>query len=166
MESDDPIGGFFDRWAPDYQARLERMAADGIAMTPTLSAVIGGFYTKEEPTPRERWVVRILMDIVRRFHEAGGVVAVGNDFNDRATKERLPLLEIEMLTEAGLPPMEVLMAATRNGARVCGQRRNLGTLEPGKLADLIVVDGNPLADPVTALERVQRVMRGGVMHVP
>jgi imidazolonepropionase-like amidohydrolase/protein-S-isoprenylcysteine O-methyltransferase Ste14 len=162
MTSDDPIGGFFDRWAPDYQPRLKRMAADGIAMVPTLSAVIGGFYTAKDPTPRQRWVVSILMEIVRRFHAAGGVVAVGNDFNDRATTERLPLLEIEMLGRAGLSPMDVLMAATRNGARVCGQRWDLGTLEPGKLADLIVVDSDPLMDPVAALRRVRLVMRAGV----
>ncbi|MEJ2679260.1 MAG: amidohydrolase family protein, partial [Gemmatimonadota bacterium] len=162
MASADPIGGFFDQWAPDYQPRLERMAHEGIAMVPTLSAVIGGYYTAENPTPRQRWVVRILMEIVRRFHAVGGVVAVGNDFNDRATTERLPLLELEMLGRAGLSPMDVLMAATRNGARVCGRRWDLGTLEPGKLADHIVVDGDPLADPVTALRNVRLVMRGGV----
>jgi imidazolonepropionase-like amidohydrolase len=166
IEGDDPIDGFFDRWAPHYPPRLERMAAEGIAMTPTLSAVIGGFYTRENPTPRERWVVRILMDIVRRFHAAGGVVAVGNDFNDRATKERLPLLEMEMLTEAGLPPMDVIIAATRNGARVCGRRWDLGTLDPGKRADLIIVGGDPLADPVGALRRVRMVMRDGVAVRP
>ncbi|MEJ2187381.1 MAG: HEAT repeat domain-containing protein [Gemmatimonadota bacterium] len=166
MASDDPVAGFFDRWAPDYQPRLERMAADGIAMVPTLSAVIGGFYTAEDPTPRQRWVVSVLMEIVRRFHTAGGVVAVGNDFNDRATTERLPLLEMEMLGKAGLTPMDVLVAATRNGARVCGRRWDLGTLEPGKLADLIIVDGDPLTDPVAALRRVRLVMRGGVTLTP
>ncbi|MEJ2217725.1 MAG: HEAT repeat domain-containing protein [Gemmatimonadota bacterium] len=166
MASDDPVGGFFDRWAPDYQPRLERMAADGIAMVPTVSAVIGGFYTANDPTPRQRWVVGILMEIVHRFHAAGGVVAVGNDFNDRATTERLPLLEMEMLGKAGLTPMEVLVAATRNGARVCGRRWDLGTLDPGKLADLIVVDADPLIDPVAALQQVKLVMRGGVVNAP
>jgi imidazolonepropionase-like amidohydrolase/protein-S-isoprenylcysteine O-methyltransferase Ste14 len=166
MASEDPVGLFFDRWVPDYQPRLERMVAEGIAMVPTLSAVIGGFYNAEQPTARQRWVVDILMEIVRRFHEAGGAVAVGNDFNDRATTERLPLLEIEMLLRAGLSPMDVLVAATRNGARVCGRTWELGTLEPGKLADLIVVDGDPLIDPVAALRRVTLVMRGGVPLTP
>jgi imidazolonepropionase-like amidohydrolase/protein-S-isoprenylcysteine O-methyltransferase Ste14 len=166
MATEDPVGSFFDRWAPDYQPRLERMVDGGITMVPTLSAVIGGFYTAEDPTPRQRWVVAVLMDVVRRFHEAGGIVAVGNDFNDRATTERLPLLEIEMLVRAGLTPMDVLVAATENGARVCGRRWELGTLEPGKLADLIVVDGDPLTDPVAALQRVTFVMRGGVMVDP
>jgi imidazolonepropionase-like amidohydrolase/protein-S-isoprenylcysteine O-methyltransferase Ste14 len=166
MAGEDPVGSFFDRWAPDYQPRLERMVDEDIAMVPTLSAVIGSFYTADEPTPRQRWVVAILMDVVRRFHEAGGTVAVGNDFNDRAMTERLPLLEIEMLAGAGLSPMDVLVAATRNGARVCGRRWELGTLEPGKLADLIVVDGDPLTDPVAALQRVRLVMRAGVPVTP
>jgi imidazolonepropionase-like amidohydrolase len=166
MGSEDPIGSFFHRWAPDYQPRLERMVDEGIAMVPTLSAVIGSFYATDEPTPRQRWVVAILMDVVRRFHEAGGTVAVGNDFNDRAMTERLPLLEVEMLVGAGLSPMDVLVAATRNGARVCGRRWDLGTLEPGKLADLIIVDGDPTTDPVAALQRVRLVMRGGVSVTP
>lgn len=128
--------------------------------------MVGGFYTAKAPTPRQQWVVHILMEIVRRYRAAGGVVAVGNDFNDRATTERLPLLEMEMLPEVGLSPMEVIVAATRNGALVCGRRRDLGTLEPGKLADLIVVEGDPLTDPVSALSRVKLVLRGGVAYAP
>lgn len=164
IESGNPVGGFFDRWAPDYLPRLERMAAQRVALVPTLSAVIGGFYTAEDPTPRERWVVRVLMEIVRRFHETGGMVSVGNDFNDRSVRELLPLLELEMLLQAGLSPMDVIVAATRNSARVCGRRWDLGTLEPGKLADLLVVDGNPADDLLGAVRRVQLVMRGGAIY--
>jgi imidazolonepropionase-like amidohydrolase len=91
---------------------------------------------------------------------------VGNDFNDRATTERLPLLEMEMLLKAGLSPMEVILAATRNGALICGRGSDLGTLEPGKLADLIVVDGDPLTDPVSAMKRVRLILRGGVAYAP
>jgi enamidase len=167
MESDDPIGLFFRRWAPDYQPRLERMAARGMAMVPTVSALIGGFYTAEDPTPRQSWVARVVMDIPRRLHESGGVVAVGNDFNNRATKERLPLLEMEMLLAAGLSPMDVIVAATRNGAWVCGHGEELGTLEAGKLADLIVLEKDPLVDLVGALESLSLVIRGGeVVRLP
>jgi imidazolonepropionase-like amidohydrolase len=91
---------------------------------------------------------------------------VGNDFNDRAMTERQSHLEIETLAGTGLTPRDVLVAATRNGARVCGRRWELGTLEPGKLADLIVVDGDPLTDPVAALQRVRLVMRAGVPVTP
>ena len=106
------------------------------------------------------------MDIPRRFHDLGGVIAVGNDFNDRATKERLPLLEMEMLLAAGLSPMDVIVAATKNSAMVCGQERELGTLEAGKLADLLILDGDPLTDLLGAVQRVALVVRGGVLTSP
>jgi len=161
----DPVGLFFEIWAPDYQPKLEMMAAQGTAMVPTVSALLHDFYVAENPTPREAWVVEVVLDIVRRFHEAGGVVGVANDFNDRGSKEHLPLLELEMLQEAGLTAMDVIVAATRNNARVCGQEENLGTLEPGKLADIIVVDGDPLSDLVGSIRRVTHVVLGGELVV-
>ena len=165
MASVDPVRLFFEQWAPDYQPRLERMAAQGIAMVPTVSALLRSEYTASDATPRQLWVVDVVLDVVRRLHEAGGIIAVGNDFNDRSMRERFPLLEMEMLLEAGIPPMDVIVAATRNAAYVCGQAENLGTLEPGKLADLIVVDGDPLADLPGSLRRVSLVVRGGVAAV-
>lgn len=161
IASEDPVGIFFDRWAPDYQPRLERMAAQGTAMVPTVSALVHDFYVAEDPTPRQAWVVDVVLDIVRRFNDAGGVVAVGNDFNDRGAREQVPLLEMEMLLKAGLSPMEVVVAATRNSAEVCGKGEDLGTLEPGKLADLIILDADPLEDLVGALQRIRMVMREG-----
>lgn len=163
MASEDPVGLFFDRWAPDYQSLLERMTAQGTAMVPTVSALVGAFYRSENPTPRETWVVDVILDIVRKFHDAGGIVAVGNDFNDRSIRERLPVTEMEMLLDAGLPPLDVITAATGNAALVCGQGEGLGTLEVGKLADLIVLQGDPVADLVRALRSVSTVVRGGVV---
>jgi imidazolonepropionase-like amidohydrolase len=163
MASEDPVGVFFERWAPDYPPRLETMAAQGIAMVPTVSALVGGFYTDAQATPRQRWVARVIMDIPRRLEDLGGVVAVGNDFNDRSQREMLPLLEIEMLLEAGFSPTEVITAATRNAARVCGQGEELGTLEAGKLADLLVLEADPLSDLVGAIQDLAFVVRGGVV---
>jgi imidazolonepropionase-like amidohydrolase len=56
--------------------------------------------------------------------------------------------------------MEVIEAGTRHAAFVCGQDDHLGTLQAGKLADIIVVDGDPLSD-LQALERVVAVIKGG-----
>ncbi len=163
MASENPISLFFDRWAPEYQPQLEHMAELGMAMVPTVSSLLREEYTKADPTPRESWVVDVVLDIVRRFHEAGGTVAVGNDFNDRSTKERLPLLEMEMLLQAGLSSMDVIIAATRNAARVCGVAAELGTLEPGMLADIVVVEGDPLTDLIGALGRVRIIIKDGVI---
>jgi imidazolonepropionase-like amidohydrolase len=84
---------------------------------------------------------------------------VGNDFNDRFMKERLPLTEMKALLDAGMTYLEVIEAATRHAAIVSGAN-DLGTLEPGKLADLIIVDGNPLEN-IDALTRIRLVILDG-----
>jgi imidazolonepropionase-like amidohydrolase len=54
--------------------------------------------------------------------------------------------ELELLVQAGLTPLEALQTATRNAAQYLGREYDLGTIEPGKLADLVLLDANPLAD--------------------
>ncbi len=74
----------------------------------------------------------------------------------------MPIGEMEMLLAAGLTHMEILEAGTRNSAAACGQGDELGTLEVGKLADVIVVDGNPLED-ITLMDRVVLVVKDGIV---
>ena len=76
----------------------------------------------------------------------------------------MPVGEMEMLQAAGLTPMEVLEAGTRVSARVCGHGDELGTLEAGKLADLIVVDGDPLED-LQAMKQVVLVIKNGEIAI-
>ena len=59
-----------------------------------------------------------------------------------------------------MTPMQIIVAATRNAAQVCRLEGVLGTLEVGKLADVLVVDGNPVED-IQALEKVRIVIHGG-----
>ena len=102
-------------------------------------------------------------DNLRRFVEAGGQVALGTDAGYLAGLEiGMPLDEIALMEEAGMTPMQVIVAATRNGAHVCRLERQLGTLEIGKLADVLVVDGDPLQDLET-LANVRLVIHGGVI---
>ena len=61
--------------------------------------------------------------------------------------------------------MEVLVAATRNGAKAMGRERQVGTVEVGKSADLVALDADPLAD-VRNYQRVRWVMKGGVLLKP
>src|SRR5262249_28319869 len=68
--------------------------------------------------------------------------------------------ELRLMVANGLPPMRALQAATLNAARVCRAERLLGTVEPGKLADLVVAAGDPLTD-ITAVGDIRLVMKGG-----
>ena len=160
MQGEDPLSYFFEEWHPQYVSLLARMAEAGTVMVPTVSALLSDLYGKENPTPRERFVVRAILDIIRRYRDAGGVIALGNDFNGRAMREHFPITEIRALVDAGMTPAELLEAGTRNAAWTCGQEDTLGTLEPGKLADLLILDGDFLEDP-EAIGRIQWVILDG-----
>ena len=75
-------------------------------------------------------------------------------------------VELDMLVDSGMTPMEAIIAGTGEAAACCGLEGELGTLEPGKLADVLVVDGNPLSD-VTVLQerdRIRLVMKEGSVY--
>jgi imidazolonepropionase-like amidohydrolase len=73
--------------------------------------------------------------------------------------------EVELVAAAGVPPMEAIVAATRRPAEMLGIAAEVGTVEVGKRADLLIVRGDPLAD-VRALRRVVWTVRDGVAHTP
>ena len=71
--------------------------------------------------------------------------------------------EFGALVSGGMAPIDALRAATLNGAELLGRSDEIGTLEPGKFADIVAVDGNPLAD-ITVMEKVVFVMKGGEVY--
>jgi len=103
------------------------------------------------------------------LYEAGGenLLIVGTD--EPVYTSLLPGFayhrELLALTYAGLPPVVVLKAATINGARSLGVDDKLGSVEVGKLADLVVVRGNPLED-IKAARNIRLVIKEGVVHDP
>jgi imidazolonepropionase-like amidohydrolase len=101
---------------------------------------------------------------LRRFVEAGGRVALGTDFDgyDAPFQLGMPLIEMELMQQAGMSPMEIIVAATRNGALVSNRLGDLGTVEVGKNADIVVVRGDPLQD-IHAMANVRLVMHSGVV---
>jgi imidazolonepropionase-like amidohydrolase len=84
-------------------------------------------------------------------------IAFGSDLSgDHGTNAR----ELEVMVRYGMPPMAVIKAATMVAAELLGWQNRIGSLEAGKLADVIAVSGNPLAD-ITELQRVKFVMKDG-----
>ncbi|HUI26922.1 MAG TPA: amidohydrolase family protein [Candidatus Kryptonia bacterium] len=74
-------------------------------------------------------------------------------------------LELQLLAQAGLTPKDVLAAATINAATMVGAQKNLGTVEVGKLADMVILDADPLAD-ISNVRHVSRVIKGGLVYDP
>jgi imidazolonepropionase-like amidohydrolase len=93
----------------------------------------------------------------RKALKAGVKMALGSDI--RPLKEAA-LLELGLWVRDGATPWQALLAATRNGAAICGMGEQLGTIERGKIADLIVVGANPLED-IDNVRKLQLVLKDG-----
>jgi imidazolonepropionase-like amidohydrolase len=102
----------------------------------------------------------LIQDMFKRAYAAGVKVAFGTDsgVSNHGDNAR----EFQYMVEAGMPAMEAILAATRGGADLIGASDRIGSLQPGRFADLIAVAGNPLTD-VGELRRVTFVMKGGVV---
>lgn len=101
-------------------------------------------------------------DLVRRIVKGGGIVIAGTD-SPIFPYALAYHTELELFQESGLTPFEVLQTATVRAADALGEGRNLGSIESGKLADLVVVDDDPLADVKNA-RKVRTVIKNGEVH--
>ena len=102
-----------------------------------------------------------MLEFVRLCHGAGARIVVGShSVVPKAEYGWAYQRELELLAECGLTPIEVIAAATRNNAEFFRVSDRLGTIEPGKLADLVLLNGDPLKD-IRAMRRVERVMLSG-----
>ena len=103
----------------------------------------------------------------KAFYDAGGLLTLGTD--NPSTGEFIAGFsahrELHTLVLAGIPPAAALKIATINGARALGVSDKLGTIETGKLADLVVIDGNPLAD-IRNTRKVRMVVKSGTIYDP
>ena len=101
--------------------------------------------------------------LVQRVMKSGVKFAAGSDMDwyfpgktrGQSTVSRFPTLH-----KAGMPSLNVIRAITSNAAEMLGWQDRIGTIEPGKFADLVAVAGDPIAD-ITEIERVRFVMKGG-----
>jgi imidazolonepropionase-like amidohydrolase len=151
---------------PRSDETIKLMAARGIASIPTIvpyQLIIqnyGGYYG----TTSRRFSLTEphMFEMVKKMKDAGVKLGVGTDIV-MAWYRRLPgpyIQELKNFERIGYKPQEALIAATRTNAEILGMADRLGTIEPGKLADLIIVDGKPDVN-VEDLAKVPFVMVGG-----
>ena len=107
-------------------------------------------------------VFQSMVATVRLLHQAGVPIVAGTDQSVPGfSLDR----EIELHVQAGFTPMEAIQSATLAAARAMGMEKDSGTIEPGKRADVIVVDGNPLEN-ISDIRKVSTVFAGGRMYQP
>lgn len=177
--------------SPDVQATFRDMIAAQVAMTSTLAVYEISIPNRPpleqrtldamSPEVREEYLatrkrlaersgqgrtealLRKMMEYERAFVAAGGLLAAGVDptGNGGALPGFGDQRNFELLVEAGFTPAEALRIMTLNGARVLGVDGDLGTVAPGKLADLVVIRGDLAADPA-AIRQVTTVFKDGI----
>ncbi len=156
-------------------AVAERLAKSGIPVTSTLAVsgtVLNALSLKDTLTPSEqamqdRWKIMAADNLSQfiKLSAAGVRFVAGTDAGWRFTTiDSLPL-ELEMMQAGGYSALEAITAATGEAARVIGLAERTGTLTEGKTADVIVVEGNPLAD-LDALRDVRLILQDGVKRTP
>jgi imidazolonepropionase-like amidohydrolase len=148
---------------------IDLMLERGTWLVPTLVAPRGvldaadaGASIPEAAIRKAREVVEIHRDSFRRAVAAGVKVAMGTDSGVTAHGQNLR--ELVLMVEGGMTPAQALVATSRSAAELMRLDDELGTLEPGKRADLVVVDGDPL-DVATLAERVEAVYQDGARVV-
>ncbi|WP_457421632.1 amidohydrolase family protein [Roseateles sp. P5_E7] len=105
----------------------------------------------------KRWGTswKVMMDLLRRMHAAGIPLVAGTDATAGFAFQR----ELELYVQAGIPAAQALKIATWNGAKYSDRLGEIGSIERGKRADLLLVDGDPVAD-IRAIRRVALVIQG------
>ena len=139
---------------------IREMVERVVTLTPTIDVYQKIAEDKSEAADWNATTLAIMYDNLRRFVEAGGTLALGDDFGNPGVELEMPMDEIEHWKAAGLTSMQTIIAATRGGATVGGLQDDIGTLQTSKTADIFVVNRDPLVD-IQALEKVQIVVHDG-----
>jgi imidazolonepropionase-like amidohydrolase len=146
---------------------LALMKERGVFLVPTLGAI--ELYLASAPSPgaasRAREALDVVQETFRQARDVGVRIANGSDATGPETHGG-NANEPVVMAKHGLSPLEAIRAATVNAADLLGWSDRVGSIEPGKFADLIAVEGDPLAD-AAALREVRFVMKGGqVVRAP
>ncbi|WP_235364619.1 amidohydrolase family protein [Sphingomonas sp. ERG5] len=139
------------------------LAADIDRLPPVVrrAAYGAGLARGEKEVVRNAASFRTMSGLLKALYDGGVPLVAGTDDTPGFTYHR----ELELYQKAGIPAADVLYIATLGAARVAGREAELGSVSPGKLADLILVDGNPTAS-VSDLRKTVLVMKDGVLFQP
>jgi imidazolonepropionase-like amidohydrolase len=141
---------------------LKTMAAKGIYYVPTL--FVGEYVAQGRAAAGAKvWedMIKINQDTFRRALAAGVKIAYGTDAGGFDWKIN-QAVQFPTMVKLGMTPMQAIRSATTTAAELLGWQDRLGAIEPGKLADIVAVPGDPLAD-ISTLEKVDFVMKDGVV---
>lgn len=149
-------------------ATMKLMKEKGTWYVPTITAGVfvgematqPGYYP-EIVRPKALAVAPIIQKTFGRAYKAGVKIAFGTDAGVFPHGQNAR--EFELMVGAGMPPIEAIRSATLNAAELLGERENLGTIAPGKFADVVAVAGDPVAD-ITRMKSMAFVMKGGVVY--
>ncbi len=139
---------------------LKTMAAHGVFYVPTI--YVGEYVAQgraAEGAPVWLKMIQIHEDTFRRALKAGVKIAFGTDTGGFDWKIN-PAKEFASMVKFGMTPAQAIQSATSTAAELLGVQDSLGTVEPGKLADIVAVPGDPLSD-ITTMENVDFVMKAG-----
>jgi imidazolonepropionase-like amidohydrolase len=144
-------------------ADLKTMVAHGIFYVPTI--FVGEYVAQGRAAAGAPvWVkmIQIHEDTFHRALKAGVKIAFGTDAGGFDWKIN-PAKEFSSMVKFGMTPAQAIRSATATAAELLGVQDSIGTIEPGKQADIVAVPGDPLAD-VTTMEKVDFVMKGGMIY--
>jgi imidazolonepropionase-like amidohydrolase len=152
------IGENYSRLAehPEFLDQPLYAASFSTADRATLKTRVRAEYQARMWTSWMKLMTPVAQENIRKVHAAGGVVAMGTDQSSGPASQR----ELELLAAAGIKPFDVLTIATHNGALLLGKADQLGSVEPGKLADLLLLNADPTAD-INNVKKIAFVMKGG-----
>ncbi len=142
---------------------LKTMASRGIFYVPTI--YVGEYVAQgraAEGAPVWVKMIQIHEDTFRRAMKAGVKIAFGTDAGGFDWKVN-PAKEFSSMVKFGMTPAQAIRSATASAAELLGVKDSLGSVEAGKLADIVAVPGDPLAD-IAVMEKVDFVMKGGVVQ--
>lgn len=140
----------------EMRATLDQMVAAGVILSPTILVMNNEVpWTRQSPTG----TVSVYQEVVHYFASIGGRISLGTDAP--LGESGMPMNELQLMLASGLSNLQLVTSMTYNAAISCGQQNMIGSLEVGKLGDVIIVNGNPLTD-INAMSNVSTVIVDGV----